>query len=81
MVSGTLGGNYWRLSCSDQFGNFRNYSSLRKRAERETKGHPEVGRGRRSAEEPETSPAKSVLRITPAAREEGPRDQCKNPEG
>ena len=35
--------------------------------------------------EPETSPADSVLRITPvckeppAAREQGPRDQCKNP--
>ena len=25
MVSGALGGNHWRLSCSVQFGSFRNY--------------------------------------------------------
>ena len=41
-------------------------------------------RGRRSAKEPETSPAESPLRIAPvckeppAAREQGPRDQRKN---
>ena len=37
--------------------------------------------------EPETPPAESALRIAPvskeppAAREQGPRAQCKNPEG
>ena len=56
-------------------------SNLCRKAERETKGHPEVGRGCRSAKEPETSPAESVLRVTPATQEQGPRDQCRNPEG
>ena len=44
-------------------------------------------RGRRSTKKPETSPDESALRIAPvcdeplAAREQGPRDQRKNPGG
>ena len=47
----------------------------------------ELGFDHRSAKEPETPPVERALRIAPvrkeppAAREQGPRDQCKNPEG
>ena len=47
----------------------------------------ELGFDNRSAKEPETPPVDRALRIAPvskeppAAREHGPRDQCKNPEG
>ena len=47
----------------------------------------ELGFDNRSAKEPETPPAERALRIAPvskeppAAREPGPRDQCKSPEG
>ena len=45
----------------------------------------ELGLDHRSAKKPETPPVGRALRITPvrkqppAAREQGPRDQCKNP--
>ena len=47
----------------------------------------ELGFDNRSAKESETPPAERALRIAPAseelpaARELGPRDQCKSPEG
>ena len=47
----------------------------------------ELGVEHRSAEGPETPPAERTLRTAPvskkppAAREQGPRAQCKNPEG
>ena len=47
----------------------------------------ELGFEYRLAKEPQAPPAERALRIAlvskepPAAREQGPRDQCKNPEG
>ena len=82
MVCGALGGNDWKLSCSADFGNFRNYSRVEELEKDEGQSYiKELRFDHRSAKEPETSSAESVLSITPAAREQGPRDQCKNPEG
>ena len=63
------------------FGNFRNYFKFVKESGERDEGPPcgwawpPIGQGARDIT------AESVLRITPAAREQGPRDQCKNPEG
>ena len=40
MVSGALGGNGWRLSCSVQFGNFRDYFKFVKESGKIDEGPP-----------------------------------------
>ena len=60
---------------------------MKKSKEEQEEGLPcsrKLGFGHRSAKEPETPPAERALRIAPvfkeppAAREQGPCDQCKN---
>ena len=68
---------------------FRNHLKFVKESKAWDEGQScnELGFDNRSAKEPETPPAERALRIAPvskeppAARELGPRDQCKSPEG
>ena len=80
-----------RQSCFVKFGNFRNHFKFVKESrawdEEQQPCNEKLGFEHRSAKEPETPPAERALRIAsvskepPAAREQGPRDQCKSPAG
>ena len=79
-------------SVLQKIGNFRNHLKFVKESRAWDKGQQPSTRTLslttdRPCKEPETPPAERALRIAPvskeppAARELGPRDQCKSPEG
>ena len=86
MVSGARGHRFGDCRIFVYFGIFRNYFKFVKENKGERDEGPPCGWAWPPiGKEPETPSAELALRIAPvckeppAAREQGPRDQCKNP--